>query len=390
MPGVGIRLAERRVALKPKRMPRVAAWAAASLLCASALQADWSLVMLGDTRGERGTTTTGVSLELNAIAQKIASLNPDLVLVAGDLCNGDDLPLNTPLTYAEQFANWKTAMQPVFNYSTSTGIPIYPVRGNHENNCDEGAPIAALKQAYADAFSAYVPANGPNNGPADDQQGFSYSFSHNNVTVVAADQYFYYNQTPGQTGYRNLDQAWVTQQFQQADSPYKIFMAHVPIFMTEGGGEPEHFFGNNAAGFATRATFWNGLGANGVQLYVTGHIHNETVAGIADDDGNTIIQLLAGNGGAPLDPIGAGQDPGVDLLYTNDQFGFSLATVGTDAMTIQYYSLDTSDNTWTMAGYSTRILPGPAIPEPASASLLATAILTAVGLWKRRRTGALA
>ena len=366
--------------MKLRLAPNFVAWVAMSLLCAPAVQADWSFVMLGDTRGEESKTTTGVSRELNAIAQKIASLNPDLVMVAGDLCNGDDLPVDTTLTYADQFANWKTAMQPVFNYSTGTGIPIYTVRGNHENNCGEGAPIAALKQAYADAFSAYLPANGPN-----DQQGFSYSFSHNNVAFVVADQYFYYNQTPGQDGYHDLDRAWVTQQFQQADSPYKIFMAHVPIFMTEGQETPEHFFGNNPAGFATRATFWNGLGTNGVQLYVTGHIHNETVAGTTDDYGNTIIQLLAGNGGAPLDPIGEGQDPGVDLLYTNDQFGFSLATVGTDAMTIQYYSLDTSDHSWTMAGYTTQILPGPAIPEPSSVGLLITAVITAVGLRKRRK-----
>ncbi len=342
--------------MKKKQISRFLMLAAALFLCGPVLKADWTFAMLGDTRGEKSTTTTGVSTNLNIIAQKIASLNPDLVMVAGDLCNGNDIPSSSPLNdYALQFACWKTAMQPVFNYSTGTGIPIYTVRGNHENNDGEGPTIPALKQAYYDAFNAYVPLNGPNNSSTDNQIGFSYSFTHNNVTFVVADQYFYYNQIPDQSGYHSLDQAWVSDQFQQADTPYKIFMAHVPIFMTEGQVTPEHFFGTTAAGLATRANFWNMLGTNGVQLYLTGHIHNETVAGTTNGYGDSIIQLLAGNGGAPLDPVVNDPDPGVEMLYTNGLFGFSLATVRSDAMTIQYYSLNTSDNSWTVADYTTRI-----------------------------------
>ena len=59
-------------------------------------QNNWSFVMLGDTRDE-DNTSTGISSSLNTIAQKIASLNPQLVIVAGDLCNGDALNTNSPL-----------------------------------------------------------------------------------------------------------------------------------------------------------------------------------------------------------------------------------------------------------------------------------------------------
>jgi hypothetical protein len=93
-------------------------------------QNSWSFVMLGDTRGENDTST-GINPNLNTIAQKIASLNPQLVIVAGDLCNGNCLNPNSPLypqdtnfnnaamkeVYAGFFANWKAAMQPVFDYS---------------------------------------------------------------------------------------------------------------------------------------------------------------------------------------------------------------------------------------------------------------------------------
>ncbi len=201
----------------------------------------WTFVMLGDTRGD-SNTDTGISPYLNAIALKIALLNPQLVVMAGDLCNGDSLSAESKLypadgdftsiqtkvnTYDKMFTNWKTAMQPVFNYSTGKGIPIYTIRGNHENEDKGKETIPVLKQAYQEAFSAYLPSNGPNNGPDDDERGFSWSLTQKNVAFVAADQYFHFDQTfaNGTTpwsGYHNLDQAWVTQQFKQSKSPYKI------------------------------------------------------------------------------------------------------------------------------------------------------------------------
>ena len=368
-----------------KLIPVPVVWVVAAFLYAPTLQAGWIFAMLGDTRGVRGSTQTGVSTELDAIAQKIASLNPDLVLVAGDLVNGNDVPSNSTLQdYALQYTHWKTAMQPVFDYTTGTGIPIYPVRGNHDNNSGEGAPIAELKQAYFDAFSAYVPANGPNDANSGGNQvGFSYSFTHNNVSFVAADLYFY----PTTNGYHSLYQDWVTQQFQQSNSPYKIFMAHVPMFMTEGQRGPEHFFGDNLDGFQTRAKFWDALGASGIQLYLTGHVHTESVASTTNDYGDTIIQLMAGNGGAPLGTVVIDPDPGVDVLYTNGQFGFSLATVEADAMTIQYYSLNPNDNRWTVDSYATQISPNASVPEPSTAILLASGLtVLAMGRFRGRQS----
>jgi len=371
--------------MNTKLMPRVIVWVAVLFLSVPAFGADWSFVMLGDTRGEHSSTTNGVSTHLRTIADKIATLNPALVLVAGDLINGDDTNTSAHVSFAQQYASWKHAMEPVFNYNMGTGIPIYPVRGNHDNNTGEGAPITELKQAYYDAFSAYVPFNGPNYGATNDQRGFSWSFTHNNVTFVGADQYFYYNLTPGQDGYHELDRAWVAQQFQEANSAYEVFMAHVPIFMTQGQRTPEHFFGDNAAGFTTRSNFWNSLGADGVQLYVTGHLHNETVARTTNDYGDTIIQLLAGNGGAPVEPVVVDLDPGVELLYTNAQYGFSMATVKADEMIIEYYSLNTGDNSWTKDTYVTHISPNQMVPEPSAAVLLAPAVAALVAGCRRRR-----
>jgi len=48
-----------------KLISRFAMWVAAAFLYAPTLQAGWTFAMLGDTRGERGSTQTGVSTELN-------------------------------------------------------------------------------------------------------------------------------------------------------------------------------------------------------------------------------------------------------------------------------------------------------------------------------------
>ena len=90
---------------------------------------------------------------------------------------------------------------------------------------------------------------------------------------------------------------------------------------------------------------------------------------------------MAGNGGAPLDPVGINHDPAVDVLYTNGLFGFALATVTDTNMTLHYYSLHTNDDSWTVADYVTSIAPNQLVPEP-SISLLLTPPLA---VWMARR-----
>jgi len=320
--------------------------------------------------------------------------------VAGDLCNGNCLntgstnyPPDTNFNsaamkavYAKFFSNWKTAMQPVYDYTTSNGIPIYPVRGNHESNDTGQAPIEKLKEAYYEAFSPYVPANGTNNGPTDDERGYSWSLTTNNVTFVAADQYFNFDPASTNTpwsGYHYLNQAWVTQQLVQSTSPYKILIAHEPIFQTDGNGpgeeavdeDAQHFFGTNSVALQTRSIFWNDIGDAGAQIYFCGHLHLESVASTTNDHGHTIIHLLGGNGGAPPQNfIPGGVEPGVTLLYNNGNtlltngsiqanFGFVLATVTEEKMTMQYYSLNPANNLWTVADYVTEIASARARPN---------------------------
>ena len=330
--------------------------AALAVLFASPAYGDWSFAMLGDTRGNDSGTDSGVSPYLNAIAQRMAALNPTMVLVSGDLCSGD-LAGATYTDFTRQFNTWQTAMTPVM----SLGIPIYPVRGNHENEfMDALPPNTVLKQAYYDTFGAHLPRNGPNNGSSGDQRGFTYSFTVNNVTVIAVDQYFYFN--PG-SGYHSIDQDWVTEQLQLSASPFKVVMAHEPVFMATGQDLGEHFFGTDPAGLEARSDFWNALGGTGAPLYVAGHVHNLSVSSAQDDFGHTGYQLTSGNGGAPFDNASIDHDPGVDVHYAEGtEFGFALATVTADTMTINYHLYNPASETWSVASYATVL----SVPEPST------------------------
>ena len=302
----------------------------------------WTFVIMGDTRGHHDTTT-GVSVVLGPIATKIAELRPNLVLCCGDQVNGDATNGLTPLSYAQMFDNWKAAMNPVI----ASNIPIYTVRGNHENNAGEGPPMLDLKQAYFDALGTNMPGNGPNNGPLDDQRGYTYSFTYKNAFFAVVDQYFYPLSTNG--GYDSIDQAWLSQQLQQSYTPYKIVMAHVPVYI-------DHFYGTDSAGMTNRAQFWDSLGYNGARVYVCGHTHNLSVCVAPDDYGNNIHQLLSGNGGAEMDEIAPEPEAGMTITYYNtNHYGFALATVGTDAMTIEYYLLDKAGTKWSKATYTTTV-----------------------------------
>ncbi len=101
--------------MNTKLIPRAVVWAAACFLYAPALQPDWSFAMLGDTRGEKSSTTNSVSTYLRTIAEKIATLNPELALVAGDWVNGNDTNTSSHVSFAQQYASWKWDMEPVFN-----------------------------------------------------------------------------------------------------------------------------------------------------------------------------------------------------------------------------------------------------------------------------------
>jgi hypothetical protein len=358
----------------------------------------WTFVIFGDTRGDYDrtktppydvSTATGVSLILPQIAAKIASLAPDFVLHVGDQICGDlyniAVELHHPgvvaIPYDQQFAAFTTAMLPI----TAANIPLYTVRGNHEVSCMEGLngpPDPTLAAAYYEALGQYMPHNDPN------QMGLTYSFSHKQVTVIAVDQYSTYvppdpppvpwyhpeNATWGTNfwGPHTIDNAWVSAQLSAATTPFKIVIAHEPIFIASGTPFDPHgedypwsaelYFGPPAfGGTESRQQFVDMLGDNGVQLYAAGHVHNMSVGSFTDTAGHTMYQLTAGNGGAfPMNDV---PDPPVPEAAMHDVHaelsrpGFTLVTVDPDAntMLMEYYVTDTTGSGWSLEPFTTQM-----------------------------------
>ena len=100
-----------------------------------AVSGDWKFVVFADSPDPAGNTTTGVSPALIPIAKAVAAEKPDLALYLGDLVNGWMLTNASPMAgnYTGQFENWMHYVSPIHNYTDGTGIPLYIVRGNHED-----------------------------------------------------------------------------------------------------------------------------------------------------------------------------------------------------------------------------------------------------------------
>ena len=219
-----------------------------------------------------------------------------------------------------------------------------------------------------------------------DQKGLTYSFKHKQVTVVAVDQYSYYvppfpqpvpfhnpeNVVWGTNlwGYHTVDQAWIGDQLRKAKTPFKIVFAHEPIYVASGGAYPvcndeyqwfaELYFGPaSLGGQARRRSFVDMMGNAGVQLYATGHVHNMSVGSFTDTAGHMMYQLTAGNGGAyPMNnsPNPPTPEPSLhDVKYEMEKPGFTLVTVTSNTMLLEYYVMDRDNYIWSKETFSTSI-----------------------------------
>jgi len=357
-----------------------------TLLCALLLTAaspsrawaaPWSFAVITDTQGSGNVNpdnTGNVAGGVNTVdlANLVAALRNepiDLLLCAGDLVQRyPKSPLsdmNSTTLVTAELDLWKSTVQALVDQ----GVPIYPIRGNH----DKSAPAAVWKAAFPS-----LPANGPSNAT-----GLTYSLPHENVLFVGIDDY------AGQaTTTPTAPQAWLDAQFAANTADWTFVFGHVAAFPQ--GNETgmctiEDAAGNkliDPAGVITRNTFWDSLDAGRVGAFFCGHEHLYARAWVPDSAGNLINQIVAGSGGAP--PTGTGalyaeSNCGISDRAHNlapDLVGYLLVTVdGTHIPTGWFKALDTNGNFVTIDG------PFP-VPEPATLALLALGGLTLI---RRRR-----
>ncbi len=214
--------------------------------------------VIGDTRG--GDLGVNEPI-LSELATVLISEAPELVLVSGDLVSSG--------TQAE-FEHWvEVFMDPLL----SAGIPVYPVRGNHD------ADIAAWNTVFAGTHA--LPDNGP---PGEVNQ--TYSITRKNALFIGLDQSLV-------THLYEANQPWLDDQLAANTRPHVFVFGHYPAFSVSHldcmGTYP-----------AARNEFWDSLAAAKVQIYFCGHDHFLDHARARTSSNGWIHQFLIGSGGAPM------------------------------------------------------------------------------------------
>ena len=296
----------------------------------------WTFAVVSDTQGGRGfRNTSGLAINkpvVEQIAADIVKLNPDLVIVAGDLVNG--WVMHSTMEYNKQYAQWKETMKPVYD----AGIRVYPIRGNHDDGPERLAlkPLPAdreppkdsrakIRAAFLNAFKeySYIPSNGPNG-----EARLEYSFEHKNAFFIGMDMY---NDNGGQHRI-NLD--WVTKQLSKNTKPHVFVYGHEPAF--------EAIHKDNLSYYPEeRDKFWDILGASNGRIYFCGHDHMYNRALIKDSAGNELRQIIAATGGGGLRQWdGTYKNPKVKGEFHNqDYHGYVIVTVTEDKAQVQWKAL---------------------------------------------------
>jgi Icc-related predicted phosphoesterase len=287
---------------------------------AGATDAVWTFVVMGDTRDRTTATLTGISPDLPRLADAIAGEHPDLVIHTGDLTNGYYTTKSSPMhgKFREMFHNWKTAVRPIYDYQNRKGIPLYIVRGNHEDG--ELITDEELKKAYREEFAGIMPQDGP-----EDEKGLTYSFMHKGAKYFALDGY-YDKKAMVLRGYVN--QPWLDESLDKDRRPFTFVFSHTPAYRV--GDSHESPFPDLYSHTSQRDVLWQSMKKAGVIAYFCGHIHlycRGTVGGIE--------QIVVGDGGA--DTVGyylKNVDPALTMHYPPGNMDASDVQTGYLVMTV--------------------------------------------------------
>lgn len=275
----------------------------------------WRFAAFGDSRG--GSDGSGVNTDiLGKLATAVVAEKPEFVVFPGDLIFGHADRKNLGDEGAlkrmqSELAVWRATMEPLY----AAGIPVYPVRGNHETTqrdpdhsgkADHRPVWPRTKETWDAIFSG--PDLLPQNGP-DTEKNVTYSVTHKNAFILGLDLYTY--ATPGTQmnpdgsipygALHQVDQAWLDQQLAANQQPHIFSFAHEPAFKVDHLDcmQGDSSFGMDLS--KERDVFWNSLRKAGSRVFFGGHDHGFAHARIDDGDGNPdndIHQVIVGTAGA--------------------------------------------------------------------------------------------
>ncbi len=285
----------------PARLVLIVLLIASGLSAALGQTQKWKFIVFGDCRG-LGTTNlvnTNIVMEL---ARACTNEQPAFVLVSGDLIYQGDLG---------GYQTWSNAMRSVYQ----AGIPVYPVRGNHDLDGDASA--------YPQFFAASLPQNGPTG-----EKGLTYAIYHSNAVVLALDAYVKRHQ---------VNTNWVKAVLATNTCLHVFAMSHDPAFKVTQLACLDDYP-------AARDTFWNLLSNAACRVYLTAHDHYYDHLRADDQDGdpsNDVHQFIIGTGGGPFSPDGA-YDGTNDLwtpvpVYHEKQYGYGAVEIDGPTATLTWH-----------------------------------------------------
>lgn len=263
----------------------------------SEAQSSWRFIVLGDTHvGSSDTVAEMIPFMLED--------SVDFVAVVGDLVEGG---LGTPGTQLLlELETWKSIFSPLYN----SGIPVYGLRGNHEN--DANNDINIWNTAFSDNYSF------PQNGPIG-EENLTYAVTHKNAKLLFLDVYKNMHQ---------VNQNWLNNQLDTNTRQHVFSFGHEAAFKVFHADCLDDSL--NA-----RNVFWNSLSSAGCRVYFCGHDHFLDASLVDNGDGNAandVYQYLVGTGGGWLmsqySNYNGNNGPFVpNRLFHEMEFGYALVEV---------------------------------------------------------------
>lgn len=286
----------------------------------------WQFAVISDTQspdrvisGKRVLyDATGVNTEvLRNIAAAIAN-EPRcrLVVATGDLIVGDVKQLGGKIEQANlepMYRGWRLAMQPVYD----AGIPVYPMRGNHETYGDPNG------SQWQKAFGEYLPQNGP---PG--EVGMTYSFVYKNAFFACLDEF--------QGHLCKVNQTWLDSRLKENIKPHVFIFGHIPAFKI---AEMSY----NC--LLDRDAFWKSIHDAGCRIYFCGHLHFASCDLVKGFDFPSAFQFINGCGGGKLIAYARTADEHAKEKFHDDKHhGYALVTIDGNIVIVEWKGL--SHNTW--------------------------------------------
>lgn len=274
--------------------------------CASSTS--WKFAVFGDSRAvDSDNNGLGVAADtLRILVRDIVSQRVDLVVFPGDMTDG----ASDSSMLGQGYSSWKSVMRPL----NAAGIPVYTIRGNHENE----PSVEGAGSIYLNSFPLPRGATTPDGG-------YTYSFTHKNAKFIGFDQYigrkssFDDHLYSSHSNEGQMMDSWVVPQINRSTSPLNFVFAHEMLFPSKThhdcmANDPD-----------SRDALIAALGThNGTYLCAHDHMYLRGTA--LDGHGHAVVELVVGTaGGGNYDyaPFNARGYTGPDTFAVNKVLGNS-------------------------------------------------------------------